>query len=193
MEDPQASALEKFVASARTPENIQERFEHEVCKRLVNETTQILETAPVTTAFKSFVLGNIIKAYVYESKIDDAISPARLGLLEGEGIFDAAKSGDIEGQVLRGFLYDIVNRQLRITDEPDARVISLNPAEYTQLVAAFDQWSLDYIAAYGTDALEGVDVAAFMAAAPHVVNMSEAEAGAWAEIFKKLRRSRKEE
>lgn len=195
MDDPGAGVLARFVAASRAKKAVSQRFGSEECAALGNQTARILESSPITPSFKSFIISYVLRAYAFESSVAEVASPSRLGLLSGEGIFDAEKAKDIEAQTLRGFLFDIVNTQIFIAEsEPALETTPLipNPVAYKALMDNFDAWALDYLTAYGEDAFAGVDPEIHMAAATRVrvVSAEEIKEKGWNNVIERLRRLR---
>jgi len=188
-----SNALSRFLAIARVKEDIEERTASDECAQLAASAAQALETAPITDSFKGIITGHLVRAYAWESAVDDSVSSDRLGLLSGDGIFDAAEAKIIEAQALRGFLFDIVNNQVLLPDDEgeleEAGPIIPNPALYVQLMEAFDSWALDYLTAYSEDAFAGIEPEAYLDAAKRVriIPREESEEIGWAEMIERLR------
>jgi len=198
----EGNALSGFLSRVVSTEDIEARLASEECTRLAAWTAQTLETAAITDSFKNLIIGYLIKAYAFESEINELVSPYRLGFLgeeglSGEGIYDPGQAKDIEGRALRGFLHDITTNQLLVPEikdetEEDPEPIILNPAAYAQAMDAFDAWTLDYMTTYGEDAFAGIEPGAHLEAAQrvHIISQEEAEESGWADIIERLRQLR---
>ncbi len=199
--EEEGNALSSFLAGAVSIEDIEARFASEECAQLATSTAQALERAAITNSFKGIIVGYIMKAYAFESRVDEIVSPYRLGFLgdkglNGEGIYDPDQAKAIEGQALRGFLLDITNKQVLVPeneDEEGSKPIIRNRLAYAQAIDAFDAWSLDYMTTYGEDAFTGVEPNAHLEAAQrvHIMSQEESEESGWADIIERLKQLRR--
>lgn len=190
------TSLKAFIAKARDPERIIERFESNECEQLAENAAQALDSAAITDAFKDTILGHIIKAYTWEQRVAETFSARELGLLDGNGIFDPKLAQELEARALRGFLYDTVNKCVLVPDNrEDRQPIIRNPGEYAQLMDVFDAWTLDYVSAYGEDAFAGIDPGMYLDIAQPVQSFSkeETQKSGWGKIFDQLRKLREED
>lgn len=194
-----APTLSTFLLRSRAIEDIQARFESEECAELAVKASQLLESTSITESFKGLIVGYLVQAYAYEKKVDEIVSPTSLGIVGGEGIFDAEASKEIEARALRGYLFDIINKQVLVarneeTDEPVA--IVRNRDAYDETMGFFDAWTLDFIGTYGEDVFAGIELDDYYidaATQAHLVTEEEAEESGWADIVNKLRKLREDD
>jgi hypothetical protein len=169
------NAFHSFLARARPVEDIDARFASEESIQLGQTVETLLEPAPVTTSFKGFIAQAVRKAHAWRAKVDNAVSPDRLGLLSGQGIFDPVQAREIEVQTLRGRMFDLLHRYTIAPDtdiEAETGVPKLllrpgvRPNDYAEGVARLDEWTADYQRTYGEDPFDGLEPDAYQDAAP---------------------------
>ncbi len=191
-----ALSLKGFLAKSRAVEDIEARLESDECAELLGKVSGLLEAAPVTDSFKGIIVGHMMRAYAWETKVDELVSPERLGLVGGEGIFDPEQAKPIESQALRGFLFDITNNHVLVPEgegvEEGAEPIIPDPAVYAIAMEGFDAWTLDYMTTYSEDAFAGIDPEAYREAAKRVRVMTEEESveSGFSGLIEKLRELR---
>ena len=168
------SALTRLLAASRAIEDIDERFESDDNIELGEAVERLVAPAPVSPAFKGFITGEIRRAHAWQSKVDSVVSPDRLGLLSGEGIFDPTIAQSLEGRALRGRVADIYRRFMVASDaerrDPDLPLLPRPGVRPRDVVTAVDQvedWIADYERTYGDEVIEDVGIIdAFRDAAP---------------------------
>lgn len=108
--EAEGHALAGFLAHAVSIDEIDARLASEENVELGQAVERLLESASVTTSFKGFISHEVRLAHAWQDSVDDVVSPERLGLLSGEGIFDPARAEDLEAQALRGRMFDVMHR-----------------------------------------------------------------------------------
>jgi hypothetical protein len=183
------NALAGLLAHARSTEDIDARYASAENVELGQAVERLVGPAPVTDSFKGFIAHKVREAHAWQTKVDDVVAPDRLGLRQGEGIFDPVQAKDIEGQTLRGYLFDLLHRYTRRpTDEDtnDQGMLLLPPGKEIDdlpplwlkpgvrprdLIAAGDTlvtWADDYEQTYGEDPGDGLDPEAYLDAVPKI-------------------------
>ena len=193
----EGSVLADFLSRVVSIEDINARLMSEECLQLGNSVAQTLESAAITSSFKSIIVSYAIRAYTHQSKVNELVSPHRLGFLgdeglNGEGIYDPAQAKAIESRALRGFLQGITDTHVLMPDNDSPRPYIFDPKGYAQAMDAFDAWSLDYSSTYGEDAFTGVESNAHLSMV-HVMSKEEADESGWADILDRLRQLRGDE
>lgn len=160
---------------------------------LGKQAATLVEPAAITHSFKAFIVGEVRRAHAWQDGVDDVVSPERLGLLSGEGIFDPPRAKDLEGQALRGRMFDVMHRyttgfSIEGEDEtvPPQLFLtgSVRPSDYMDAVDVLDEWSRDYRETYDEDPLEGLDGEPFLDAGGRV---AVPKGSGMAEFIKRLR------
>lgn len=193
-----APNLHEFLAMVRTPEDAAERLGSEEGQKLIAETAEALETAHITESFKGVIAAYFARAYAWEESINKAVSPERLGFLDGDGIFDAGRAQELEKQALRQVILNIASEHLIIPEGEDEteihKPIVRNPVAYTQAIDGFDAWTMEYLATYGEDPLAGTEPDAHLEAAKRarIITDEEAEESGFAELIERLRKLKEE-
>jgi hypothetical protein len=194
-----------LLASVRSIEDIDARYSSDENIELGQAVERLVEPAPVTDSFKGFIAHKVREAYAWEQKVDDMVSPDRLGLLHGDGIFDSERAQEIEAQTLRGYVFDIMNRYTVTPDTDDADLPPLllmpgvRPSDYTAALERLRDWASDYIHTYHEDPFEGLQGEAYLAAAQKAHVMSKEEIAAreqdplWMGFYDLLRQLYKED
>lgn len=192
------NALKDLLANVRSVDDIDARYASEENTELGEAVERLVEPAPVTASFKGFIAHKVREAHAWRSKVDDIVSPARLGLLSGEGIFDAGRGRDIEAQALRGYAFDIMHRYtttFAIEGEGATAPGQLfltgiaKPGDYRKAVDIFDEWTDDYQQTYDEDPFEGLEEEAFLDAGGRLV---VPEGSGMAGLIRRLRQLRDE-
>ena len=193
------NALTSLITRVQPVEEIDARLSSEENVQLGHSVEELLAPAPVTTSFKAYVANEVRQAHAWKSKVGGAVSPGKLGILSGEGIFDPKQAGDIEAQMLRGYAFDIVHRYTvapTAADEADLPPLLLKPgmrpSDFTEAVDRFYEWIADYRQMYGNDPFEGLEQEAYLDAVPQAEMMPEGELGStgWNHIAERLKQLR---
>ena len=189
------NALKGFLVRVRGVEGIDARRSSEENIELGQAVERLLEPAPVTASFKGFIAHEVQEARAWQSKVSDAVSPSRLGLLSGNGIFDPALAQGLEGQALRGYAFDIVRRytiapaDVVASDLPPLLLMpGARPSDYVAAVKRLGDWTVDYQCTYDKSPFEGIEPDAYRDAAQqaHVISGEEAESGRWTALVERL-------
>jgi hypothetical protein len=188
----EGNALAGLLSRARGMKEIDARFTSEENIELGRTVAEVVEPAPVTESFKGFIVHEVRKAHAWQSKVKGTVAPDRLGLLDGDGIFDPVRAKDIEGQTLRGYAFDTVNGYTVRPAEEDAMEFpplllkpGVRPSDYIEAVDTLVAWAHDYEDTYGEDPGEGLDPEAYRDAAPQAIVVSEEDLG-WADFMEQL-------
>lgn len=190
-QDP--NALLRFLASTVSVEDVEERINSPECADLILTTTVALENAQITDSFKGFITGNVIKAFAYQTSIDESVSAENLGLNTDNypgGIYDSTEARTLEGQALRRYLLEITKTYILIPDDlGDRSPIVMEPGSFAHAMMFFDEWSLDYVARYGADVLDGVPLGSHMewAQIVHIMRPGEIEDTGWVNLIEALK------
>lgn len=158
---------------------------------------RLVEPAPVTASFKGFIADEVRRAHAWGGKVDEVVSPERLGLQSGEGIFDAAQAQDIEVRTLRAYSFRIIDQFIAATIEGEDETASpqlfllgsTRPSDYRTAVDALDEWIADYKRTYDDDPFDGLDREVTLSAIGQIV---VPEGSGTAELIKRLRQIRGE-
>jgi hypothetical protein len=189
------SALGSLLANACVSEDIDARLASDENTEIGQAVERFLEPAPVTRSFKEFIAGEVRRAHAWETKVDEIVSPGRLGLINGDGIFDPAKAKDLEAQALRGRMFDVMHRYTNaLTIEGEDETVPPHlfltgagrPSDYKAAVDVLDEWGHDYQNSYDEDPFEGLDHKAFMDAGGRVAVPKD---WAMAKLIKHLRKA----
>jgi hypothetical protein len=162
----------------------------------------LLAPAPVTESFKAFVISEVRRAHAWQAKVREAVSPDRLGLSGGAGIFDEEQAQHIEGQALRGFAFDLIREYTytvvpeRDTERPPMLFLrpTVRPSDYVEALDKLGSWTSDFHDTYDQDAFEGLDAGAYADAIPKVELEFEDELAkaTWAQFLEGMHRLRDE-
>lgn len=171
------NALKGLLANMRSVGDIDARLASAENIELGQAVERLVESAPVTESFKEFIANEVRQAHAWQDSVDDVVSPKRLGLLSGKGIFDPVRAKDLEAQALRGRMFDVMHRYTTaFTIEGEDKTVppqliltgSVRLSDYTNAVDILDEWSRDYRETYDEDPLEGLDGEAFLDAGGRV-------------------------
>lgn len=173
----EGDALGSLLASTRTTEDIDARMASEENILLGERVAELAAPAPITEAFKGFIVSEVRRAHAWQDGVDDAIAPDRLGLTSGDGIFDPARAEELEGQAVRRRLTDIVrNYTFRVASGADVPLLALRPdrrpRDYVAAVSQLSTWEADYEETYSEHPFEGIERDALFAALPGEVERS---------------------
>jgi len=156
------NALARFLAHTVSAEEVDERFHSLESIDLGEQSEILLRPAQITIAFKMFITERIRHAYAHQTKVDEAISPERLGIATGEGIFDAGQAKDIEAQILRGHAFDVIKRYLIAPENAEEHGLppqvlrpGIRPSDASNAISLLHFWTQDFQATYGEDPFEG--------------------------------------
>lgn len=185
----QGSALHVFISRINQARQRYDSLESDLLRTAVEKS---LEPAPITEALKSFIVDAVRRAHAAQTAVDDAVAPDRLGLNTDHGIFDPLEAPEIEGEILRGFLFDIHRRFAGIPEDETATIgpVAIYPESYRQAISTFVAWESDFNAAYGRSAFDGTEMDAFLDIASHFPVLTEAEEPGWSAFLHRLKRAR---
>jgi hypothetical protein len=191
------NALAGLLAQARGTEDFDARWSSEESAELGQAVERLTGPAPVTLAFKGFIANEVRQAHAWQRKVDDVVSPERLGIQSGEGIFDAAQAQEIEAQTLRAYSFRIIDQFIAATIEGEDSTTppqlflagSVRPSDYREAVDILDEWTADYQRTYDNDPFDGVDRGVSLGAIGRIV---VPKGSGTAELIKHLRQLRAE-
>lgn len=176
------NALTGLLRRSRSVEEIDAHLKSPSNLELGQTLAGLLAPAKVSESFKAFIVNEVRQAHAWRAKVSDAVSPDRLGLVRGSGIFDTAQAQGIEAQALRGFAFDLLHRYT-VAPEGDTAGLpplllrpGVRPSDFDDATDRLQGWSEDYSATYGDDAFEGLEADAYMQAAPKAEVTSEGQA-----------------
>ncbi len=193
-EDPEAKAFDKFLAKARTHEDIEERLMSTENVQIGIEVQKLLERAAITESFKGFIVNAVRHAHASERQVTEALSPDRLGITGSGEIFDPEVAPEIEAQVLRGYLHDIIKKHVVIVTEDgiESTPIILQLSDYTEAMMTLIIWIGDYMQTYdGESPLGEMDMEAFIAAADRAE--VQPPGSEWSQMFERFQQLRERE
>jgi hypothetical protein len=153
-------ALRAFLRNVRSTEVIDQRLVSIENQQLGQRVDELLETAPITDAFKRVVVHAVRKAHAWEREVEDAIAPDRLGIQSGPGIFDPEQARQLEVQVLCVYLADVVTRNLIVVEADDGAeyvAAKWRPADAEQELTLVTAWIDDFEDTYQQDPFDGID------------------------------------
>lgn len=198
--EQEGDALGSLLAAAVSVEEIDARLASDENVALGEQVAELVAPAPITESFKGFIAGEVRRAHAWRTRVGEAVAPDRLGLVTG-GIFDPERARDVEGQAIRGHVFDLLRRYTSVTSsdeasEPDALVprTGKRPQDFAEAIDHLHAWEADYEETYGENPFEGVDAEAYLAALPRIKKVrpeDEAESG-FRRIAQKLHELRDE-
>jgi len=170
-------ALGSVLATTRSTEDIDARMASEENILLGERVAELAASAPITEAFKGLIVSEVRRAHAWQDGVDDAIAPDRLGLTSGDGIFDPARTEELEGQAIRRRLTDIArNYTFRVAAGADVPPLALRPdrrpQDYVAVVSQLSAWEADYEETYGEHPFEDMEADALFAVLPGEVERS---------------------
>lgn len=174
--------LARLLAHARDAEEVDRRYGSADSQAIGHEVDALVGPARVSKSFKMFITDSVRRAHAFETTVDRAVAPDRLGLQSGDGIFDPDQAQQIEAHVLRGAVADAMRRFYIIpeteTGEELEPLMVGRPKDFRDWVFTLGVWEDDYRNRYGGDEpFAGMEAAAFWAAARRAVVASPVEFG----------------
>lgn len=159
---PYASELEKYDAATVNEARAHERLYSPESVALHNRVKSILEASPATDIFKNLIATYAAKAYIFESRLDDYVSPDVLGLTNGGyGIFDPFEVQGIETGRIHGLLFHIIESQIITGKDPSnpeqTTTVVINPKRFNPLLTYLKEWNMDFMLHYGESAFDTSD------------------------------------
>jgi hypothetical protein len=148
--DQTGSALAGLLSVAREAEDVGASFASPENRRLGEEVLQLIGPAPITRSFASYIADEVRAAHAWQRRVSEDVSPTRLGLEQGEGIFETRTAKKIEAEALQRFFSEMMAARPRALMLGDRR----GPA---QDAARFGAWNSDYFHLYGEHAVENPD------------------------------------
>jgi hypothetical protein len=189
------SVLGRFVATTRPAEDVAERLASDENVELGLRVERTLGATAITASFKSYIINEVRQAHGWRNPVSETVSPDRLGLRSGDGIYDPEQSQDIESHAIRGFLHDTMKAQIVIPEDAEGEELGpaiRNPRVWAETVQWLAFWEDDYKATYGEDAFAfaGEGKSIFFEAAQRVDVDSRGE---WSELAKRAEADRRKQ
>lgn len=103
-----SNALAGLLAHSVVVEEVDARASSDENSQLGNIMARLLDPAPITESFKRAIAAEVQLAHALQEPVSEAVSPERLGLTDGEGIFDPEHAKMIEADYLRGVIHALI-------------------------------------------------------------------------------------
>jgi hypothetical protein len=133
-------------------QNEQARLASEENIELGRIAAALLEPAPVTHSFKSYIASEVRLAHARRTSISASVSPERLGLVAGAELFDPAQASKIERKALRYYVFATIRQHVLIPVDDaghEHSPVVPDPQGYGEARAACERWMDEYAERFG--------------------------------------------